>query len=422
MLEKTARKLIMINALVFVFVLSVFSITVYLFVSERLDSEQHEDLRMLSNALVSSIEAPGETDVIPDVMQESIRENNPENKKASKEKTPQSLEWFDASSKLVAQKGNLKITTPFDKSATFQMQQNPRLMLLTRPAQRQGQIVGYLRIGMPINDTEEYKQGLFWGLLFGTALAVVVSAIAVLWLVRQALKPIEVSMRTLSDFTGDASHELKSPITAIKTNGAVALKYSEGMRESDRTSISTMIAAANQMSRTIDDLLSLAESEHEYTKQEFLSLNIKVLVGEVIDGLSAMAENKGIKIDFKIEEPGISIRARQTDLELVLINVIKNAIIYSEQNSLVFVEASRSGNKVKIKIEDKGVGIGKEDLPKIFDRFWRSDKARSYKSGGNGLGLSIVKSILDRYRATAKVESRLGDGTVFTILWPINDI
>jgi signal transduction histidine kinase len=92
-------------------------------------------------------------------------------------------------------------------------------------------------------------------------------------------------------------------------------------------------------------------------------------------------------------------------------NVIKNAIAYSTQGASVFVHASRLGNKVQFEIRDTGIGISEEELPKIFDRFWRSDKARSYTSGGNGLGLAIAKSIADRYQGTTTVKSKLGKGT-----------
>jgi signal transduction histidine kinase len=413
MLKKAAKHLMVINASVFVLVLSVFSVAVYSSVTHNIDSENRQRLQVLSDALISSIEPPDKDepdDAVPDVVQLRGSKND--------QTAALTLQWFDPQQRLLAQKGLLTIAVPFDKSATFQTQKSHHALLLTRPVERDGHLIGFLRVGMSLSDTDNYKRNLLVGLAFGTTLALVISGVAVLWLVRQALKPVEISIQKLTQFTGDASHELKSPIMAIKTNGAVALKYSDGMRDTDREKITAMLDAANQMSRTIADLLSLAESEHELPDRSLELLAMQDLFSELGEDLGDQAASKDIKIHYIVDPPNLFLKARRTDINLVLRNVIKNAIAYSNHNQTISVRGSRAGNRIQFEIRDTGIGISEEDLPKIFDRFWRSEKARSYRSGGNGLGLAIVKSIVDRYKGVTAVKSKLGEGTSVTIAFP----
>lgn len=363
-------------------------------------------MRVLSDALISSIEPPDEDeldDVIPDLMKSNGSKND--------QTGELTLQWFDAKQQQLAKKGLLTITLPFDRTAGFQTQQAQHALLLTRPVERDGHVIGYLRVCISLADSDNYKRNLLIGLGIGTTLALIVSGIAVIWLVRQALKPVEVSIQKLTEFTGDASHELKSPLMAIKTNGAVALKYSDGMSDVHRTNIEMMLDAANQMSRTIADLLSLAESEHALPERVLPAVNVAQLLRELSEDLKEQAASKDIKVACIVDDSTLSLRVRKDDLQLILRNISKNAIAYSKTGASIWVYATRIGNKIQFEIRDTGIGISKEELPKIFDRFWRSDKARSYTSGGNGLGLAIVKSIVDRYHGVITVKSILGEGT-----------
>jgi signal transduction histidine kinase len=401
-----------LNALVFVLVLGVFSIVVYASVTHNIDSEKRQRLQVLTHALVGSIESPhNEPDEpIPDVVQSHDANNQ--------ELSDIAIEWFDANQRLRAKKGLLAVTVPFDKSAEFQTQNVEHALLLTRAVERDGHLIGYLRVSMSLLDSDSYKRNLLVGLGIGTMLALGVSWIAAVWLVRQALKPVEINIRKLTEFTADASHELKNPIMAIKTNGAVALKYSDGMSDTHRKNIEMMLDAANQMSRTIADLLSLAESEHELPEQVLVPVNLAELIGEVSEDLKVLAASKAVEIKQMVDDPTLSLKARKSDLKLILGNVIRNSIAYSKSGASVLISAGQVGNRIQVEIRDTGIGISQEELPKIFDRFWRSDKARSYTSGGNGLGLAIVKSIVESYSGTATVKSKLGEGTSFIITFP----
>lgn len=380
--------------------------------SHNIDREKCQRLQLLSDALVDTIEPSNDEEadeLVPDLM--TVRG-------ADGLQSELTLQWFDPKQKLLAQKGLLPISVPFDRAATLQTQRLHHAILTTRPVTRDGHLLGYLRVGLSMADTDNYKRSLMIGLGFGVMLALAIGSIALSWLVRLALKPLELSIRKLSEFTGDASHELKSPIMAIKTNGAVALKYSEGLSETHKQNIEMMLNGANQMSRTITDLLMLAESENELPASVFSLVNVGDLFRELENDFRTLDSSCSITVNYHLADPSLTLMARKEDLILALGNVIKNAIAYCSADGSINVGAARVGNKVQFEIQDTGIGISEDELPHIFDRFWRSDKARSYRSGGSGLGLSIVKSIIQRYKGQIIVKSKLGEGTLFIITIP----
>jgi len=419
MLKRTAHHLTFINALVFILVLGVCATTVYALSVKRMEADTREDLQHLLTVLESSIETPGEdqdkdddANDLPDVVQSDVRRGE------SERKPQETIQWFSPEGALLGEKGLLKIRLPLNKDATFQHQQNEHALVLTHLVSRGGRKLGYLRIGTPLSKNDVSKKNLLLDLIFGTLCATAVSGIAILWLVRQGLKPVEMSMQKLADFSADASHELHGPVMAIKTNGMVALKYPEGMRESDRQKILSMVDAANQMSTTIDALLRLAELEQTLPISELKQIQVNDLVKDICRELENLAASKSVEFNIEINDSNLSFTAVEADAKAALLNVLRNAIVYSRDEQRVNIKASKVGKFVQFQIEDFGIGIEANDLPRIFDRFWRSDKARSYRSGGKGLGLAITKSIVDRYNGTIGVESMPGKGSCVTVRFP----
>jgi signal transduction histidine kinase len=375
--------------------------------------EQQSHLQELMGTLENTIEAPDQDDhdyLIPDIV--DSRESK------GRESFSDNLEWFDPAGHLIRHKGALNVAVPFDKNAEFQTQENQHILLLTRAMHREGKTFGYLRVGTPLEQADLLKKHLREGLAVGTLLASVLSGLAILFLVRQALKPVASTVKLLSEFTSNASHELQSPVTAIKTNCDVALKYPEGMRPGDHEKIEAIKNAASQMSRTIDDLLSLAESGGELPEQSFSSVNVQELLSEVAEDVATLAAHKDVRVKCAVDDPKLALQTRKGDLKIVLLNVVRNAIAYSKSGKVVSLESKKVPNGICFEIKDSGIGISNADLPRIFDRFWRSDKARYYADGGNGLGLSIVRSIIDRHNGSIAVASVIDEGSTFTITLP----
>lgn len=415
MLRRTARRLTIINILVFILILSLCSATDYILFVHDKNKDTEEDLRNLMAVVVSSIEAPeddDDDDEIPDVVQ-------PDERALTTYPLPkETIQWFSPQGKLLAERGLLKIRLPLYTGANFQEQQNEHALVLTNLVQHGNRKLGYLRISMPLSESDRSKRNLLVNLIFGTLFAVAISGVAILWLVRQSLKPVAMSMQLLADFSADASHELQGPVMAIKTNCAVALKYSEGMRESDKEKIKTIVNAADQMSTTIDGLLRLADLEQPLSVQELKQIKVKSLMEDLCNELNSAITSKSIRINMMITDPELSFGAIETDAKTALLNVFRNAIMYSPEGNPVLITARKTGRFVEFKIEDFGIGISTRDMPKIFDRFWRSDKARTYSSGGRGLGLAITKNIIERYKGSIFVESKLGIGSCVTLRFP----
>ncbi len=242
-------------------------------------------------------------------------------------------------------------------------------------------------------------------------------ALGLLFLVNQALHPVEISLQRLSEFTGDAAHELKNPIMAIKTNAAVALKYPEGIRDSDRDKLQAMLSAADQVNITIDNLLSLAEAESRAPEKCIVNSQLDEIVEDVFAELHELSQKSGVALVKNIDTPNLSIRMRLSDARAVLSNLCKNAITYSGAGSQIDVRAGKNSTGMLIEVKDSGIAYRSKICPH-FDRFRRSDKVRNYKTGGNGLGLAIVKTIVERYKGSIEVKSELGKGTCFTIKIP----
>ena len=221
------------------------------------------------------------------------------------------------------------------------------------------------------------------------------------------------------DFAANVSHEIKTPLTAIK--GFVeTLGHScvENPEETERF-IGIIEKHINRLSAIVEDLISLSRIE-QYDEKKEIDLEkrgIKEIIQKAIQNCQEKAENKNINIDLSCDEK-ISAMIDSTLLEQAIVNLLDNAINYSNKESSIHVSASLKDSEVIISVQDHGIGIAKEHIPRLFERFYRADKARSRKLGGTGLGLAIVKHITQAHGGCATVESTPGKGSTFSLHLP----
>lgn len=222
------------------------------------------------------------------------------------------------------------------------------------------------------------------------------------------------------DFVANVSHEIKTPITAIK--GFVeTLHEGEVSSEEDRERFLGIVSNhVNRLEAIINDLLKLSkiEKDSETDDIEFNEEKIGDVLETAFQICRPYAMEKGIDINLNCDEKLIA-RINSPLLEQAVVNLLDNAVKYSENNKKVVVSAFIEKDDVLIEVADEGKGIGKEHLPRLFERFYRVDKARSRKLGGTGLGLAIVKHITQAHGGTVTVKSTPGKGTVFTIKIPV---
>ncbi|WP_045009266.1 sensor histidine kinase [Clostridium perfringens] len=213
--------------------------------------------------------------------------------------------------------------------------------------------------------------------------------------------------------TGDISHELKTPLTNIQSH-LEAMIY--GIWEPTEERLLSVKEEAERLSSLVSDMQKLNKYDESSIKLKKDNVNISDIICFVIFQFSNLAKSKNIKIEY--EKKNINLYCDKDKITQALVNILSNAIRYSNEGSTIFIEEKLKDNKVIISIEDQGIGISEEDLKYVFERFYRADKSRTRATGGTGIGLTIVKSIVSSHGGEVKLESKLGEGSKFTIILP----
>jgi len=222
-----------------------------------------------------------------------------------------------------------------------------------------------------------------------------------------------------SDFVANASHELKTPLTSIKGFVETLLEGALDDKENNRNFLKIIQDHAERLNNLVDDLLSLSHLESKEITLDKKSFNLTSQFEEIISRFASQSEKAGI--DIKNELPaGISINADKDRMEQVLTNLIDNAIKFNKEKGSIRIYAREAGANMTVFVQDSGIGIPEKDIPRIFERFYRVDKARSRELGGTGLGLSIVKHIVELHGGSVGVESTEGFGSKFWFILPID--
>ncbi|MBI5981986.1 sensor histidine kinase [Clostridium perfringens] len=217
--------------------------------------------------------------------------------------------------------------------------------------------------------------------------------------------------------TGDISHELKTPLTNIQSHLEAMI---DGIWEPTEERLLSVKEEAERLSSLVSDMQKLNKYDEASIKLKKDNVNISDIICFVIFQFSNLAKSKNIKIEY--EKKNINLYCDKDKITQALVNILSNAIRYSNEGSTIFIEERLKDNKVIISIEDQGIGISEEDLKYVFERFYRADKSRTRATGGTGIGLTIVKSIVSSHGGEVKLESKLGEGSKFTIILPKEDM
>lgn len=219
-------------------------------------------------------------------------------------------------------------------------------------------------------------------------------------------------------FTADASHELRTPLTILRGEIEVALRKPRSAEEYRGVLVSNK-EEIERLSRLTENMLALAQVDVGDAIAQRESLRVDDLCQSVAAKLHPLAVSQGIEltVEDSSQEPPI-IAGDRIAIERVLHNLIENAIRYSPSGEHVLVRTGREGNAVQIDVTDHGRGIAPEHVPHLFERFYRVDKARSRAHGGSGLGLSIVKALVEAHQGSVSVDSTVGRGSTFTVRLP----
>src|SRR4030095_6088674 len=220
------------------------------------------------------------------------------------------------------------------------------------------------------------------------------------------------------DFVANVSHELRTPLSILSGYIEVLFDEPQTSREELTRILSIMERHSKRLQRLVDDLLSLAQLESSHAELEISVMRMDELFNNLIRDWKEKLTGKNLKVIVDLPSETLVLRADGTRLEEALHNLLDNAVKFSPENGRILLRGARCGSNVVLSVADNGIGISREHLPRIFERFYRADKARSRELGGTGLGLAIVKHIAQLHGGRVEAESELGRGTTIRVVLP----
>lgn len=218
--------------------------------------------------------------------------------------------------------------------------------------------------------------------------------------------------------TSDVAHELRTPLMAMQ---ATVEAMQDGVMPADQDNLATVAVEVRRLSRLVDAMLRLSRMENGTTPLRMEKCDVVALASDLVTVHVQLFQDNGITLSFE-NETGHQKFMAELDPDLIreaMVNLISNALRYTPDGGTVWVRVGRDRRNVRLSVQDTGMGIAKEDIPRVFSRFWRSDASRERVAGGLGVGLALTKEIVDRHNGTITVDSEEGVGTTFTLKLPI---
>jgi heavy metal sensor kinase len=333
--------------------------------------------------------------------------------------------------------------------------------ILTYPIREDTRVVGLMQVGDSLADIEDTLRGLRLIILIFSPLALLIISFGGWFLAGKALSPVvritraanrinaenlstrlpieeprdelaelaatfnsmlsrlEGSFRKVKQFSGDASHELRTPLAILRGETEVTLRWARSSDEYRRT-LESNLEEIDRMGRIIDDLLTLAKSDAREMPLEIKEISLSDLLQDLYLAGKTLGESKNIEILLHLDvAEEIRIQGDELRLRQIFLNLISNGIKYTPAGGRVEIFLAVEPGHAVVTISDTGIGIPREHLPHIFDRFYRIDKARNRADGGTGLGLAITKSIVEAHAGWIQVTSDPGKGSSFTVYLPL---
>ena len=228
---------------------------------------------------------------------------------------------------------------------------------------------------------------------------------------------LEGDLKMEHRLTSDVAHELRTPLMAMLVNVEA---MQDGVLPADDEHLALVASEVRRLSRLVDAMLRLSRIENGTTQMNPRATCMAVLVGDIVEAQEQLFEDQGLDLKLLVKAPDSELYCNvdQDTMKQVVVNLLSNAMRYTPEGGHVLVTVGRDGKDVAVSVKDTGIGIAEEDLPRVFSRFWRSDASRERVSGGLGVGLALVKEIVNKHGGFVGVESELGKGTTFTVHIP----
>jgi signal transduction histidine kinase len=262
---------------------------------------------------------------------------------------------------------------------------------------------------------KEMQDNLLHILLFSDVIILIITLFVAYISSKRTLRPLEEAYKSQSRFVADAAHELRTPLSVMKAGGEVILR-NERSKDEYKKYINESLEEVDRLTTLSNDLLFLASNN-----KKKINTNLKVNFGELckkqIEIMRVYADTKNVKIKDTIQD-NLVTEGKKEDLTRLIINLLKNAIDYNIHEGQIIISLKKKGGKMILSIEDTGIGIKREDISQIFERFYKADNSRTQNSSSTGLGLSIVKDIIKEHNGQIEVNSQINKGTTFIVTLP----
>ena len=278
-------------------------------------------------------------------------------------------------------------------------------------------IVGILQVAQPISWVSDALSRLVRQLVLASAIGILLGALASLLMASRSLRPIIRAFQRQREFVADASHELRTPLTLIRTNVEAWLRRANG---TTRVYARNIVEEVEQLNRIVGDLTTLALADARQLRIDPKPMELNDVVRDLMTQTEPLAEERGVQLRPDLNG-GVRVEADPARVRQLLLILIDNALTHTPTGGEVSVGVIRRNGRARVTIADNGDGIPSADLPHIFERFYRADKARNRENGGSGLGLAIAKWIVDAHKGDIQVTSAEGEGTEVAVSLPALD-
>ena len=292
-------------------------------------------------------------------------------------------------------------------------------VVATRPVMnaKKTKVIGILQVAQPIAWVNDALSRLVRQLVLASGVGIVLGALASLLMATRSLRPIGQAFERQREFVADASHELRTPLTLIRTNVEAWLRRASG---ANRAYAQNVVDEVEQLNRIVGDLTTLALADSKQLPIDRQSIELNDVVQGLMAQTKALAEERGVRLRPDLNG-GVRVEADLNRVRQLLLILIDNALSHTPSGGEVSIGVIRQDGRARVTVVDNGDGIPPADLPHIFERFYRADKARTRENGGSGLGLAIAKWIVDAHKGEIAVRSTEGKGTEVAVSLPASD-